>query len=195
MNICYLAQRLALIGLLALASRCGPPQGDHPAAMPSPQNECEAGLMFNRSLAMQPGECGAGEILAQGSIVRILGVRFTYDGPLNLGEYSAARVVIWGSHGDVRGDASAEVIAEQIIAPIRSLPIAYCVTGSLSRAATFRQVGIDGEVRQRADRHTVGDLIEESFHEVSIPSRQDPINVTGMESCQDPNAGGYCLCD
>lgn len=188
---------IAMVATMILAGACGSPQQSEgrEVHVAPPFGTCDAGSSFDRSRAVRPGECAAGDILVQGTITRRIGERFAYDGPLALGEDSAARVTLLGSHGDVQGDATAETIADQIIAPIRALPFSYCVSGSMARAASFRQVIILVEVRQHADRYTVGDLNHEVFHELTPPVQGESLEVTGMESCSAPNAGGFCLCD
>jgi len=38
----------------------------------------------------------------------------------------------------------------------------------------------------------VGDLVNESFNSVEGPSSELDIQVSGLEHCDSPNAGGFC---
>lgn len=191
-----LTSRFSLIGLMVLESMCGDAQ-DAKSVLPPPAaaNGCSASEAFDPSSALRPGECGPGDILVKGTIARATGSGHTYDGPLELGADSAARIVLWGSHGDVRGDAPAENIVVQIIAPVLSSPISYCVAGDLAKVSAYNQLGLKVSIRQHASQNTVGDLLEEVFHTVTPPSLTETVQATGLESCSSPDAGGFCICN
>lgn len=185
---------LAVIGLHSMCGNAGSDPGTptEPTA-PTWSGQCPAAVKVDLSKAVSQGTCGAGEVLIQGSITRDLSSVHSYNGPLSLGPDSVVRVTLSGSHYDVRGDGPSEVITEQLIAPAQDFPIAFCITGSLATTATYNQLILSAEIRQHVAFRTVGDPISEILYLVTAPSRNQNIQVFGLESCTDPAAGGYCL--
>lgn len=196
MRFFRLVKSIALMGFVISGSMCGAPgPGPGPASPAAGNKTCGGSRGFDGSQAVRIGACGSGDYLISGTLVRDIGGERQYDGPLELSADSAVVVTLNGSYGDVRGDAPAELVTSQIITPVPDFPISYCLAGDAAKVMGYHQLFITAEVRQHADTYTVGDLMEEIFHEVTIPKTAETLHMTGIENCSSPNSGGFCVCE
>ncbi len=151
-------------------------------------------------LTKQPDE-PVPNFLVKGTVTRLRGVPFTYDGEFIFTKSSRAVVQLWYS-ASYFGDAPRELVKEMIIKPITSLPISFKLEGDAEK--TFERFGdyflIVGVLSDDSGgtgknlRFAAGDLINETYTPVLAAGVEVDVEVTGLEPCPPPgtNEGGLC---
>lgn len=134
------------------------------------------------------------DLLVGGDIVYVQDEPFTHPEAFIFTEDSHAVVQLYYSVSAL-GDAPIELVAETMIESIVSFPLAYRIEGDPE--TVFAREGdylLDVEVFSGAgDEAVVGDLINEFYTPVPSPGAEVEVRVTGLESCDSPDVGGFCL--
>src|SRR5262249_20376584 len=133
---------------------------------------------------------GSGDVVVSGSLVRELR-NFSDNDPITPAADAHAIISLRKYEGE---DVGAPLLMT-IDAPFHGFPLAFELRGDA--AALFADKGtvlVEAAVYNHADTTAqVGDLVTESRYELRAPARNYVVNVSGLESCKSPNAGGYCL--
>ena len=85
------------------------------------------------------------------------------------------------------------MIVEEVLSPAPAPPFEFELGGSLPDDSRDEQYHVIVEIKQYASANTVGDLMSEFVNEVTPPASDVIVEVQGLESCDAPNAGGFCL--
>lgn len=138
------------------------------------------------------------EFLVSGTITRLSGAPYTYDGEFVFTEDSHAIVQLWyvTQYG---GEFPAEMLTETTIENITSFPISFKLEGDAE--TTFERLGdyylnvgvFSGDGGTTGETFEVGDLINEAYTPVPKAGAEVDVEVTGLESCSSPETGGFCL--
>ncbi len=133
-------------------------------------------------------------LLVSGDITYVQGKPYTNPEPFRFTENSHAVVRLYYSWSAL-GDAPSELVAETTLEDGSSFPLVYRLGGDAE--AVFARRGdyfLDVEVFSGAgDEPVVGDLVSEYYTPVPSPGAAVEVQVTGLEPCDSPAAGGYCL--
>lgn len=148
-------------------------------------------------LVRQPDE-PTPEFLVSGTIEHVQGVSHTYDGEFVFTEDSHAIVQLWyvPQYG---GEFTAELLAQTTIEDITSFPISFRFEGDA--LAMFERFGdyylnvglFSGDGGESGETFAVGDLVNEIYTAVPEAGAEVRVEVTGLEACSSPDAGGFCL--
>lgn len=134
------------------------------------------------------------DLLVSGEIVYIQDELFTHPEAFVFTEDSHAVVQLYYSISAL-GDGHVELVAETTIEGITSFPLTYRIEGDPE--TIFAREGdyfLDVEVFSGAGNEAVvGDLINEFYTPVPGPGAEVKVKVTGLEACDSPDAGGFCL--
>ena len=140
------------------------------------------------------------DTLVQGKIKYVQNEPFTHPTAFEFTQDSHAVIGLYYSVSAL-GDGPSELVAETEIKNITGFPIAYRINGEPEAAFSKRgDYFLRAEIFSGAgNKLAVGDLISESFTPVvsSLFTASDlsavEIAVTGLESCDSPDVGGFCL--
>ena len=142
----------------------------------------------------------APDFLVKGTITRLKGVPYTYDGDFVFTKDSHAIVLLYYSKSAL-GDAPEELLKEVRIENITSLPISFKLEGDAE--STFEQFGdyylsvgvFSGDGGEGGATFAVGDLVNENYTPVLGAGAEVNVEVTGLEPCPPPGVseGGLCV--
>ncbi len=139
--------------------------------------------------------CGGGgdddDTLARGRVVRTT-TATSHGDAVPLGADSVARVGLYSTPA-LGGDGPSTLLVEKVFSPAPRLPFEFALSGPQPDASSRDQYYLQVEIKQHASAFTVGDLLSEAMNEVEPPADNVVVEVQGLESCDAPNAGGYCL--
>lgn len=133
------------------------------------------------------------DLLVGGDIVYVQDEPFTHPEAFVFTEDSHAVVQLYYSVSAL-GDGPIELVAETTIEGVSRFPLAYRIEGD-PETVFAREGDYFLEVRVfsgAGDEAAVGDLINEFYTPVPSPGAEVGIRVTGLESCDSPDAGGFC---
>jgi hypothetical protein len=131
------------------------------------------------------------DALVSGSVVRI-DTATSYSEPVVLGSDSVARVGLY-SNPALGAEGTSTLVVEQVFSPAPSLPFEFELSVPPPDESSRDQYHLQVEIKQHASTFTVGDLVSESLNVVEPPAARVVVEVQGLESCDAPNAGGFCL--
>lgn len=165
----------ASVGLVALGCAS---TGDHGAVPPS------------GGVVIEPTEGVSNDVLVEVELVQDKG-KHTYN---EASKVSPDAHVVITLRRYVGEDASAPLVT-QVDVPFTGFPFVHEVRGDsrevfasgrplLVAASVLNHAGADAEV---------GDWISESSNKIDRAGQKLDVTVSGIESCDAPNAGGYCL--
>ncbi len=129
--------------------------------------------------------------LASGIIVREF-TDTTYNEPVIFSDMSRATIRVFAVQGV---DGPSTDLSSQHIEGSFELPLSFCVLGETT-SLMFNSQGeyrISAKLEQVKDAHTIGDLISETITVIEPPMTDVRLTVSGLESCDAPHAGGFCL--
>jgi hypothetical protein len=129
--------------------------------------------------------------LVRGRVVRI-DTPTSYSGAIALGSDSVAHISLY-SNPALGGDGASTLLVEQVRSPAPPLPFEFELTGRYPDESSGDQYYVQIEIKQHASAATVGDLLSENANIVKPSADNVVIEVQGLESCDAPNAGGFCL--
>ena len=127
-------------------------------------------------------------VLIDAQIVRVEG-EYTYNEEVIFTESSRGTVSLLG--GFEGGDWLQEYQIDTVFSPVPELPFRVSICGP-EDALTATDHRIDVVLEQDPSQSTVGDLITEDANNVNPPDNID-VEVSGLESCDAENSGGFCL--
>jgi hypothetical protein len=135
--------------------------------------------------------CAGDDVLVRGRVV-LTTTATSYGEPAALGPDSVARI---GLHSNpaLGGDGTSTLIVEKVLSPAPAPPFEFELSGPLPEDSGQEQYHVTVDIKQHTSTNTVGDLISEYLNEVKPPANDVIIEVQGLESCDAPNAGGFCL--
>lgn len=121
---------------------------------------------------------------------------YTYPGEFKFQKDSKALVVLQHCENIMDADPHCKTIARQEIKNITQFPIEFELSGvNPEQCAEPGYVcSLSAQVLSDGQSVQIGDLVSEyqiDFRE--LPVTNFAVEVTGLESCQAPYAGGYCL--
>jgi hypothetical protein len=131
------------------------------------------------------------DALVRGQVVRT-DTATSYGEGVALGSDSVARISLY-SNPALGGDGTSTLLVEQVISPAPALPFEFELNGPRPDEASRDQYHIVVEIKQHTSTATVGDFVSETMNIVEPPADDVVIEVGGLESCDAPNAGGFCL--
>ena len=174
---------------------CGSaPAGSPPQFALTLTNRGVPNEVFTFSMSRQPDELADPNLLVRGNIIYAQREPYTNPEPFRFTEDSHAVVRLYYSWSAL-GDAPSELVAETTLEDLSGFPLEYRLEGDAE--AVFARRGdyfIDVEAFSGAgDEPVVGDLISEYYTPVPSPGAAVEVRVTGLEPCDSPDAGGYCL--
>ena len=174
---------------------CGDaPEGSLPQFDVTLLHQVAQGGAFSFFVTKKADSSEADDLLVGGEIVYVQGEPFTHPEAFVFTEDSHAVVQLYYSISAL-GDGPVELVAETTIEGVSSFPLAYRMKGNPK--TVFAREGdyfLEARVFSGAgDEAAVGDLISEFYTPVPGPGAEVRVRVTGLESCDSPDAGGFCL--
>ena len=131
------------------------------------------------------------KVLVSGEIVHVRGP-YTYEGDFVFTEDAHASVTLFYS-SSAGGDAPAEQLAKTTLDGITAFPLTYQIEGDPKLFSREGDYFLQASVLMSAgDEHYVGDLLNEVYTPVYAPGTRVQVEVTGLEHCDSPGAGGFC---
>ena len=127
-------------------------------------------------------------VLVDATIVRVTS-EFTYNEDVTFSDSSQGTISLMG--GEEGGDWMEEYRLDTVFSPVPELPFRVSICGP-EDILTAPDHLIDVELVQDPSQGTVGDLINESVTYVNPPANVN-VEVSGLESCDAENSGGFCL--
>lgn len=131
------------------------------------------------------------DALVRGRVVRIETATSNNEA-VALGSDSVARIGLY-SNPALGGDGASTLLVEQVFSPAPALPFEFALSGPRPDESSRDQYHVQVEIKQHASTTTVGDLMSEELNVVEPPIDNVVIEVEGLEACDAPNAGGFCL--
>jgi hypothetical protein len=154
----------------------------------TPTRESGAFPALEDAVAPEDVQCGPSP-LVQGAVEREER-RTTFNEPLTLTHTS---LWVLRVDGIPAADAASVAIAELVIGPVTALPTTYCIPGDAGDTSRFMDYVVSGTLYQTAGESTVGDLATEYYTSFEPPAEDVRLVVSGVESCDSPDAGGFCF--
>jgi hypothetical protein len=142
------------------------------------------------AIALVALSCACGDVSVHGHVVRTT-TPTSYDGPVEFGPGSVARVALY-SNPWLGGDGPSTLLDEQVFSPAPELPFDFGLGGSRHQESGSEHYYVTVDIQQHAGTYTIGDLVSETINEVKPPEDELVVEVQGLESCAAPNAGGFC---
>lgn len=136
--------------------------------------------------------------LVQGTITHARGVPRTHDEAFVFTKDSHAIVQLWYSISTF-GDAPNELLMQTTIDGVTGFPIPFKLEGNAEttfsrRGDYYLNVGVfSGDGGADGETFSVGDLVNEVYSPVPEAGATVRVEVTSLESCSAPQAGGYCI--
>ena len=130
--------------------------------------------------------------VVSGTIDHKRGEPHTHPGPFVFTKDSKAVIRVHACRGE---DAPCSLVTTHTITGIYRFPFSYEVKSAYAercnRQGITCTVGVE-VISDGGDQAKVGDLINEYRIDITPPVTGLAIEVTGLESCSDPDAGGFC---
>lgn len=156
------------------------------------KTDTSSGLNFDTGLDSDSGlECTDEDVILSVTVERKTGGGYTYDDPVDFGEASIATFKIYGGHQ--YGEFDTEYIIENVLSPVTDFPIFFCMTSPDTEVDPSLDHIISVELNQDPELSTVGDMINENHTSVNPPDDTVVVYVSGLESCESEDAGGFCI--
>ena len=127
-------------------------------------------------------------VLLNLEVIRIMD-EFSYNDPVTFGEGSIGVASLVG--GTDGGDWFTDYQMDTVFSPVPEFPFQVSICGP-EEDLVARDHRISVTLSQDPNVSTVGDMITETVTSVTPPDSVT-VEVTGLESCEDDNAGGFCL--
>ena len=132
--------------------------------------------------------CEEYPVLMDLDVIRIM-EDFSYNEPVTFGEYSIGVASLAG--GTDGGEWITDYQFDTVLSTVPELPFQVSICGPEDSIVAQDHM-VSMTLSQNPSVSTIGDMITETVNKVTPPDSVT-VEVTAMESCEDDNAGGFCL--